>query len=353
MITAGDDSIGCFIRVNPWLKVLKFESSCEKFYPSAVMQPQIEFCRRRFLKQSLFGAAALATLPGVGFSREPAEVTFGFSLYGMRKLTVKEALRVCAEIGYDCVELACMADWPSAPETLSAADRQELRSQLNGSGLELGGLMENVAAVADDQTHAANLERLKRACELGHDLAPESTPIVETVLGGQPAAWEQTREKMVERLQDWGQVAAAQKAIIALKPHVGGALHTPDGAVWLMQQLKSDWLRLAYDYSHFELRALPLKASLDAMLPQAKFIHVKDTAGNAGKFQFLLPGDGRTKYSDYFGELKSRGYAGPMVVEVSGQLHTRADYDPVQAAKRSYANLAPLLKEAGIRKPRS
>lgn len=317
------------------------------------MSREFALSRRGFLKTGLVASAVLTNLTVQARAAEPTGVSFGFTLYGMRKLPVKEALRVCSEIGYDSVEIACMPDWPCAPESLAAIDRQELRKQLNGSRLALASLMENVSPLADDQAHAANLERLKRACGLGHDLVPETTPIIETVLGGQPAAWEQVRDKMASRLQDWARLAVAEKAIIALKPHVGGALHTPEGATWLMDQLKSPGLRLAYDYSHFELRNIPLKSSLESMLPQTVFIHVKDSAGTADKVQFLLPGDGRTKYSDYFQSLKTAGYRGPIVVEVSGQLHTRPDYDPVQAARRSYAHLAPLLQKAGLRLPRA
>ena len=312
-----------------------------------------DLSRRGFLQTGLLAAASPAWLSDVGNAADPQRVSFGFTLYGMRKLPVKEALRVCSEIGYDCVELACMTDWPCAPESLSAMARREIRSQLVEGRLALASLMENLSPLADDTTHAMNLERLKRACELGHELSPQSTPVIETVLGGQPALWEQVRDKLVARLSDWAMIAESEKTIIALKPHVSGALHTPEGAVWLMEQLKSPWLRLAYDYSHYELRSIPLKPSLESLLPKTSFIHVKDTAGNATKFQFLLPGDGRTNYSDLFQHLKAAGYVGPVVVEVSGQIHTKEDYDPVTAARHSFANLAPILEKSGIWQRRS
>lgn len=306
--------------------------------------------RRRFLQHVGLAAGLLPTVALAEPTAKAMTVNFGFTLYGIRALPVADALRVCSEIGYDSVELVCMSDWPSAPESLTPTARGELRKQLADSKLVVASLMENVSPLAEESIHRTNVDRLKRACELARDLVPESPSIIETVLGGKPAEWEQVREKMVTRLGDWARAAEAAKVVIALKPHVAGALHTPDGAVWLMEQLKSPWLRLAYDFSHFELQGFPRQASLEAMLPHTVFIHVKDTSGTAAKFQFLLPGDGRTDYAGYFQQLKAAGYVGPLVVEVSGQIHMKPGYDPIAAAKRCYANIAPILDKSGLRK---
>jgi sugar phosphate isomerase/epimerase len=317
--------------------------------------------RRHFLQHVAVGGLATCGLAKVRADSSKIELmSFGFTLYGMRKLPLYEALNACADIGYDSVELVCMPDWPCDPIALSKAARKELNQRLVDQHLTVASLMENVSPiVADIKAHAINCERLKRACELGHDLAsprlPLMPPLIETVLGGKPAEWDSVRDLMAERLQDWAKIAKEGSAVIALKPHVGGALHTPQGAKLLMEQLKSEsqWLKLAYDYSHFELQAIDFKESLKLMLPETAFIHVKDSAGTPDKFQFLLPGDGRTDYREYFRLLQAQRYIGPIVVEVSGQLHTRADYDPVHAAKHSYSKLAPLLTEAGLWKPRA
>jgi len=306
------------------------------------MSPQ-STSRREFLKTAAVTAAAAATaLPLAAEPRTAGQkaprLRLGFSLYGMRSLPIPKALQTCAEIGYDGVELAAMSGWPCDPETLNPEARARLRTQLADLGLELSGLMENLRLLGTDAEHAANLDRIRRAAELAHDLAPERPPVIETILGGKPAEWMQVRDRFVERLRDWAM--AAGEVTLAIKPHIANALHTPGDAVWLCSQVGSDRIRLAYDYSHFELQGIGLAESLQAMLPQTRFIHVKDTAGDQRKFQFLLPGKGRTDYKAYFATLREANYKGPVVVEVSGQIHSRPDYDPVAAAREAYLVLA-------------
>lgn len=306
-----------------------------------------QLTRRGFLQ----AASALALSATVSAdSALPAKIGFGFSLYGMKSLKVIPALRVCADIGYSGVELACLKDWPCAPEALRPAERAALRSELDGLGLELPALMENLILLVPDEQHRTNLERLKNVCQLGHDLSPDVPPIVETVLGGKPDQWETVREQMVAKLREWEKVAAAQQTVVAIKAHAMGTLHTPQDARWLVEQIGSPWIRLVFDYSHFQRQHLTLKDSLAAMLPLTTFVHVKDNLTTEGKTEFILPGDaGDIDYSEYLKQLRDGGYRGAFVVEVSGQVSNKPGYDPIAAAKRCYKNLQPAFVKAGLR----
>jgi inosose dehydratase len=302
--------------------------------------------RRRWLQ-----AAAVAAWPlARARPAEPAAaIRFGFSLYGMKALKTADALKTCAEIGYAGVELALMPGWPTEPKSLTAEDRRELRQRLADTGQALLGLMENLAEPAGDQaTQTANLDRLKRAAELGQTLAPAQPPVIETILGGKPGQWDQVKGPLVERLKAWAEVAADAKTVVAVKPHVANALHAPEAALWLIQQVNSPWLKLAFDFSHFTLRGLPLAATVAALVPVSVFIHVKDARGKPEKFEFLLPGEAGMDYVEYFKLIQAAGYRGPIVVEVSGQISNRPGYEPRQAAQRSFANLAPAFAKAGI-----
>lgn len=302
-------------------------------------------------RQSLVCAAGLAatlTSRTKTLAEEQQTIGLGFSLYGMKTLSLAQSLTTCREIGYDCVEIPLMPGWPADPEKLAISARKELKAAIERSGLRLSALMENLPILGDEKVHAANLRRLGLAGELAYDLVPEKPPLIETVLGGKPAEWDDVKEKMVERLKDWAKVADEKKVVIAIKAHVGNALHKPADAVWLLEQVGSKWVRLAFDQSHFGLQKISLKSALETMLPQTIFIHVKDAEGDATKFQFLLPAEKENRYAEYFKLLAEKKYRGDVVVEVSGQIFSKPGYDPVAAAKKCYEPLAAAMKEAGV-----
>ena len=306
-------------------------------------------------RQSLVCCAALASSLALRRAARSAEddspvVGLGFSLYGMKSLAVAKALRVCQEIGYDCVELPLMADWPADPEKLSISARKQLKVELEASGLRLSAVMENLPLLGEEKKHQANLERLKLAAELARQLVPDKPPLIETVLGGKPQEWKAVKQTMAERLRDWAKVAEGAGVVIAIKAHVASALHTPADAAWLVEQVGSKFLRLAFDYSHFQLQKISLAGALDTLLPHTVFIHVKDAVGDAAKFQFLLPAEKENRYGEYFRILAAKKYRGDVLVEVSGQIHSRAGYDPVAAAKKCYEPLAKAMKDAEVKR---
>lgn len=291
-----------------------------------------------FTRRQWLGAAGFALAAGSAYGAE-APIRLGFSLYGMKTLKTADALKTCAEIGYDCVELALMPGYATEPKLLTAQDRRDLRKQLQDAKLTLPCLMENLKEPTENAK--SNEDRLKAAAELGHDLSPGLPPVIETILGGKPAEWPMVKDRLAERMQAWAKVGESTKTVIAIKAHVSNAMHTPEDALWLIGQVKSPWLKLAYDHSHFALQGRKLADTAKAMLPESVFVHVKDAKGMPGKFEFLLPGTGTTDYREYATLLRGAGYKGGVVVEVSGQIFNKPGYDPIAAAKLCYAKLKP------------
>lgn len=307
-------------------------------------------------RRALLGAASVAAAtvglpkyvlsagsPGAGTqSVSSAAFSLGFSLYGMKAVPLAESLQLCRHIGYEHVEFCLNSGFPTEPSVFDETARAASRQQLQDLGLGLPCLMVLMSLTADDESHRKSLALIATAAKLAADVVPAMPPMLETVLGGSPAKWLEQRNQMVERLKDWATAAEQSGTVILLKAHVGSAVNSPERLLWLLEQVPSAALHVAYDYSHFELQGIELAESLKLLMPRIRFIHVKDSEGSQDKFRFLLPGRGRTDYVKYFSLLRELNYAGPVCVEVSGQVSGQSDYNPRTAA----ADCWTILSEA-------
>lgn len=224
---------------------------------------------------------------------------------------------------------------------------------LEDNGLALPAVLEALPLVGTPENRAYNLERLRLAAALAHELSPSGAPCIDTILGLKSTDWEGAKGRMADELHDWAKAADASDITVGVKMHAGQALDTPAKALWLMQQLATPRLRLIYDYSHLTLQGFGLEPTLGELLPWIAFISVKDARGAAGHPEYLLPGDGNIDYVGYFGALKRLGYRGFVGVEVSSMIHQKPGYDPVATARLCYERLAPAFTKAGLDRPRS
>jgi sugar phosphate isomerase/epimerase len=305
--------------------------------------------RRTFLAQAV-GALALGQTASAQPDKTPQVIPFAFSLYGMRTLALDAALEGCAKIGYDAVELALLPNYHAEPKRLGKDERRRLRERLRRLRLGLPALMENLPLHGNEQSQRDNLGKLQAALDLARDLSPDAPPLIETILGGGVNDWDKLRRQFADRLGAWANLAEKHKTIIAIKPHRSNAMNLPAHALWLMDQLKSPWIKLAYDYSHFQHRDLTIADTVKALLPHTRFIHIKDTRIADGRATFTLPGDGGIDYPELLRAIRTAGYRGAICVEVSGQVSGQKGYDPLAAARRCYANVAPAFVKAEMRR---
>ena len=301
-----------------------------------------DLTRRGFLG-GLAGAASVgATLKPVGLS---------FGTYALWMLRWEDSLELIARTGYDGVEIALMPEWPTTPKRLSAGDRGRLRGMLADLGLAVPALLDNLQVMHPVQTHAENVERIRRAIDLGNEIVPGKPPIFETVLGRKPDEWESVKHQMVDEIGEWTRHAADGHTVICFKPHVGGAVNNVERSLWLVRQVGSRYFRCTYDFSHLWLAGHELVPSLHALIPVSPYIHLKDAKRASDKHEFLLPGEGPTDYVTMFRELGRLGYEGHATVEVSAQIHKRPDFQPIAAANLCYERMASAFEEAGLPRP--
>lgn len=274
----------------------------------------------------LLGAATATTKPALQLA---------FSLYGMKSMPLKESIQVCKEIGYQGVEVCLLDGWPTGHGALIDA--------LAANRMEIASFMEKFSAVVTPEEQRIQLGRLRQAANLSLAMNPAKPPVVETVLGGKPADWALGKERIADRIMEWAGVMERRKVVLCVKAHVGAAVDTPEKLLWLYKKVNSPYLKLTYDYSHFQLMGLDPQSTMKQLIPFTRFVHVKDAAGTAANPRFLIPGDGRLDYKEHFRMLKKLGYRGWIVVEVSSQIHSKTDYNPVRTARQCFERLQPVL----------
>jgi sugar phosphate isomerase/epimerase len=293
--------------------------------------------RRSLLLAAAAPLALRSVAPAIGFC---------IGTYGMKDLSIEAALRLIASTGYDGVELALMPGFHCDPAVISAGDRERVRALLRETRLTLAAMNDMLPITPDDR--ARSFERLKLDADLAHDLAPESPPVLDLIVGGTTAGWPASRALIIDELGSWARLAEQRDVTLCFKPHASQAIHNPARALDVLRAVNSPRLKICYDYCHMFVAGESLENSLRALGPHLGFITLKDARWTAGGHEFLLPGDGDTDYQLYFRLLKELGYKGWVAAEVTSMIWRKAGYDPAAAARRAYENIAPAWKVAGL-----
>jgi len=312
--------------------------------------------RRQFAKGCL-AASVAAWQQGLGGTPVRAEdsprtvLGIGFSLYGCPKMTLADATALINAVGYDTLELPLMPGWPGQPEVFSADARKAFRDDLVARNLTCAALMEHLPLAVPEADWAAQAARLQRAAVLARDLSPRCQPLVETVVGGKPGEWDKWKAIFTDRLRAWAKLADSEGLVIAVKPHVSSALDQPAFCRDLITAVDSPRIRLAFDFSHFVHRGFDLVETARTLAPISAFVHLKDRAMGEKAVRFVLPGEGAINTSELLRTLVAAGYRGPVIVEVSAQVHSQSGYSAKAAAESSYRHLVSAWESAGLARP--
>ncbi len=297
---------------------------------------------------SATAVAALLAPNQAHAASDPAKCSLGFGTYGLPKHSLEAAITAVASVGYNSIEICILPDRDSSPENLTADRRKKVSGFLKDKSLRLTSLLANLRPIGTEGQHKKDVERLKRACELAHDLAPDAPPTVQTVLGGKN--WGEVDQLCVERLADWVKVADETETNIAFKPHRGHAMTKPSEAAWVLAELgKPKRLSMWFDYSHFAFRDLPMDQMVQQSLSITGGIAVKDAVETDSGVRFDLPGGAKTiDYAKLFRLFYQGGYRGDICVEVSSQIWRKPGYDPIAALNSSFQHLSVAMREASV-----
>ena len=275
-----------------------------------------------------------------------------YSTWGMPTVPADVAIPHLAQLGFDGIELTVIPGYTTDLSILTSQKRRQIQQLLNQHQLTLSAISAHTSLMElEPELHFANMERLKAAVDLAVDLQTGgSYPVVNTTPGGRPDQWLVDKQQLVDRLGELIDYATEFQVIIALEPHIGVMIETPQQICELIETVNSPYLRANFDISHFEILGLPMSETIPLMVPQTAHTHVKDQRGVHPNFEFLIPGEGEFDYVTYLQTMSKYGYQGFVTVEVSMMVQRRADYDPLLAATQSYYTLSQAFVAANIQR---
>jgi sugar phosphate isomerase/epimerase len=274
----------------------------------------------------------------------------GYCTWGMPTVSAGVFIPFLARLGFHGIELTVIPGYTTALGLLDAAERRRIARMLKDHGLELPAIAAHTSMVArDPETAAAHWARLTSAVDLAVDWALDGAPpAVDTTVGGTTEQWDDLKPLLVERMGALVRYGERRGVVIAAEPHVGSMLDTPGRVLELLHEIRSPYLKLNFDISHFNVMGIPIAESVAALARHTVHTHVKDERGTVPDYEFLIPGEGQFDYVAYLQAMRQHGYDGFITAEVAIMVQRRPGYDPLAAAEQSYRTLARAFDQAGI-----
>ena len=273
----------------------------------------------------------------------------GYGTYAMQTKNIFDALPRLREIGYEAIEISTGDDWHTAPHKFDRSSRQKLVKTLQDLAFESPVTMALLPICTLGNRRSAILEKFDAACVLASDLNYSDGPsILVSTLGGIKGGWDIIKNIICAQLIELGDRAAKHNVILAVEPHAGQPLDTPQKVDWIMKQTNHDHIKVNFDISHFHVDGFDLKTSVDLCAPYTVSTHIKDGARVDGKVHYQLPGEGTLDLVRYFRLVSEAGITIPITVEITGQIWNLPDYDPWTVAEQCFKSLNKARRQAGV-----
>ena len=167
-------------------------------------------------------------------------------------------------------------------------------------------------------------------------------PIMNTAVGGH-AGKEESEKAFLENIGALADVAEEVGIIVALEVH-GDIMATGVKTIPLLEKIGRDSIKVNYDTANVEFYG-GVKAvdDLAAIAPHLAHVHLKETTGGKGVWNFGAIGSGVVDFARVLQILEEAGYTGPYSVELEFQGEPWPPLAEVdRAMKTSYEHLKSL-----------
>ena len=242
-----------------------------------------------------------------------------------------QALAGIRDAGFKNVELSAVPGWTEHVE-LDGADR--LRETLNAYGLKAVSL-----SAHSDLTTREGLEHGVKAVRWAADFG---IPIVNTAIGGH-ASQEESEQAFLANVGELADAAEDAGVVVALEIH-GDIMASGRKTIPLLEKVGRDSIKVNYDTANVEYYSGDTAVEdLPKIVPHLAHVHLKDTSGGRGNWDFGAIGTGTVDFRRVLEILRQGGYDGPLSVELEFQGEPWPPLADVNAAmRRSYEHLRGL-----------
>ncbi len=243
-----------------------------------------------------------------------------------------EALAGIAAAGYKGVELTAVPGWTEHVDL--GTPPATVRRKLESYGLEAVSLSGH-----SDLTTAEGLAHGIRAVRWA---AEYGLPVMNTAVGGHESA-DENESAFLANIGALADAAEAAGVVVALEIH-GDIMASSEVTIPLLGRIGRESIRVNYDTANVEFysgeRAVD---DLPKIIPYLAHVHLKDTVGGKGVWNFPALGDGAVDFGRVLAILRGAGYEGPYSVEIefSGEPWPPLA-DVTEAMRRSYSYLGSL-----------
>jgi len=242
-----------------------------------------------------------------------------------------EALRGIAAAGFKHVELSAVPGWT---EHVNLDGTEEVRQKLDEHGLTPVSLSGH-----SDLTTRDGLEHGLRAVRWA---AEYGIPIVNTAVGGH-ASKEESEDAFLGQIGELADAAEKAGIVVALEIH-GDIMASGRKTLPLLEKIGRDSVKVNYDTANVEFYSGDKAVDdLEAIAPHLAHVHLKDTAGGKGVWDFGAIGSGSVDFRRVLEILEEAGYDGPLSVEIEFQGEPWPPLAEVdESMRRSYEHLGRL-----------
>jgi L-ribulose-5-phosphate 3-epimerase len=243
-----------------------------------------------------------------------------------------DALAGIAAAGYRHVELSAVPGWTEHVDL--DADPGHVRRKLDDYGLSPVSL-----SAHSDLTTREGLEHGIKGIHWASDFG---IPVVNTAVGGHQSA-DESEAAFLANVGELSHAAEDAGVVVALEIH-GDIMASSDVTIPLLEKIGRESIKVNYDTANVEFYSGQKAVDdLPKITPYLAHVHLKDTTGGKGNWNFPALGTGTVDFARVLLILDEAGYAGPLSVELEFQgepwppLHEVTD-----SMRRSYEHLSGL-----------